>query len=192
MQTSFVALLALSASALAMPSAPAPSEQFTCQNATEGFAWSMTLFLYESAEIFTTPSHQNADGKVSFNISNPGLLSLQSSSGCSGDSVQYPDYFYGNTVYECIDPRTDTNTKTTFAYDSPSALLSVNQTWTCPDATNPITFFAAGSVNLTLITSKRNYSNPDWKMGETYSSKTTVSNGPYLVPITAFHISAIA
>ncbi|EFX05616.1 hypothetical protein CMQ_3685 [Grosmannia clavigera kw1407] len=191
MQTSFVALLALSAGVLASPSAPAPTHAFTCKDANEGFAWSMTLFEYKATEVSTTPAHQNVDGEVSFNISNPALLSLQSSSGCSGSSVQYPDYFYGNIVYECIDPRIDTNTKTTFTYDAPSGLLSINQTWTCPDAKDPVSFFAAGSVNLTLTTSKTSYSNPDWKMGQTYASKTAISTGPSLVPITAFHISAV-
>lgn len=192
MQTTLVSLLALSAGALARPSsAPSPPHEFTCKDANEGFAWSMTLFKYSATEVFTTPAHQNVDGEVAFNISNPALASGQSSSGCSGSSQQYPDYFYGNVVYDCVDPVSSFNTKTTFSFDAPSGLLSVNQSWICPDATDPITFFAAGSVNLTLTTTKSKYTNPDWSIGEIYSNSSAVSTAPALVPITAFKISAV-
>ncbi|EFX04047.1 hypothetical protein CMQ_975 [Grosmannia clavigera kw1407] len=189
MQTTLLSLLALSAGALAAPAAS--TSALTCSQKSEGFAWYITRFQYSGSEVFTTPSHQNDNGQVSFNISNPALVPGQASSGCSARSSQIPDYFYGDIVYDCIDPRNDAYTNTTFKYNAPSGLLSIMQTWTCSDAKDPAVFTASGSVNLTLSCGESTYNNNNWTIGQTYSSTTQVCVSPD-TPAMAFQISAVA
>ncbi|EFX03312.1 hypothetical protein CMQ_3241 [Grosmannia clavigera kw1407] len=148
-------------------------------------------FEYNTIETSSTPAHQVVKGEVSFNISNPALLSLQSTSGCIAQSYKFPNYFYDSDVYHCVDPDSDSKTKTAFTFDSASGLLSINQSWTCPDTTETMSFIASGAVNLTLTTTPTVYSNPNWHVGETFhnSSKySTAVDGP----IMAFQVDRVA
>lgn len=188
MQTTLLSLLAVSAGVLASPT---QTRGLACEKMSESFAWYVTGFQYNATEIFTTPSHQNDDGEIAFHVSNTALMQNQSSTGCFARSSQIPDYFYGNIVYDCIDPRSSSYTNTTFAFNVPTGLLSVNQTWTCMDSGSPTTFYATGAVNMTLDCTDESYKNSNWTLGQTYSNTSkacTALDGP----VFASSISAMA
>lgn len=180
MQSALISVLALSAGALAAPSAP---RALTCSASSKGFAWSVTGFQFNATETYTTPAHQIDNGVVLFNISNPALSPTQVSSGCYASSSQAPDYFYGGNN-DCTDPENDSNTKTTFAFNAEAGTLSVNQTWTCTDTNPPSTFFAAGTVVLSSTCTAGTSQNDNWAAdGTNYKVDTkecTAQDGPLL------------
>ncbi|KAH9886144.1 hypothetical protein F4778DRAFT_759142 [Xylariomycetidae sp. FL2044] len=167
-----------------------------CQAAGFGgdFAWTVKDFDYHASYIFTTPAHQNSWGYVSFNLSNPALAY---EAQCSAASSQLSDFFYGNFPYTCTVPDADaggsTTTETTFDFSRPSGVLDVNQTWVCSDADPqyPTTFHAYGTANLTLSCTVETVNNPDWQIGEIYSSRT-VTCDLVTVPVKPYQITAVA
>ncbi|CAJ2506636.1 Uu.00g078220.m01.CDS01 [Anthostomella pinea] len=161
-----------------------------CQAASFGnFTWTVEDFDYHASYIFTTPAHQNSWGYASFNLTNPALTYKAS---CSASSDQLSDFFYGNFPYKCTVPDGST-TETSFDFSRPSGHLDVNQTWSCSDQDPkyPITVIASGSANLTLDCTDVTQQNPDWQLGQIYSSRT-VTCGLVTVPLKPSQIRAVA
>ncbi|KAI5867895.1 hypothetical protein GGS23DRAFT_543019 [Durotheca rogersii] len=161
-----------------------------CQAASFGnFEWTIEDFVYHSNYIFTTPAHQNSWGYVDFNLTNPAL---EYPAVCSARSNQLSDFFYGTMPYRCTVPDGST-TETTFDFSRPSGALNVNQTWTCSDTDPkyPTTIHAYGSVNLTLSCTDETWINPNWTMGQIYSSRI-VECEPVTLPLKPYLITAVA
>ncbi|KAK3297231.1 uncharacterized protein B0H64DRAFT_121216 [Chaetomium fimeti] len=161
------------ASASPVPS-PSPAEGSTspagCSDTSFGaFAWTAKNFDFHASYIFTTPSHQNSWGYVSFDLLNPAD---QSTTHCEGASNQLSDFFYGTVAYKCND--TARIGETSFDFARPTNQLRVNQTWTCDDKDPkwPTTFTGRGQVDLTLECEDEKWENKEWEMGQIYSSRT--------------------
>jgi len=133
------------------------------------FAWTVKNFDFHASYIFTTPAHQNSWGYVSFDLVNPAD---QSTAHCEAASSQLSDFFYGTVQYKCND--TQRLGSTSFDFARPTNQLRLNQTWTCDDTDPqwPTTFTGRGHVDLPLECTDKTEENPDWQMGEIYSSRT--------------------
>ncbi|KAG6195615.1 hypothetical protein E4U22_007075 [Claviceps purpurea] len=189
MRVSISALL-LAATAMAAP-APAPatvSEPMTHETCTQKSGrtrgWQVKDFDFHASYLFTTPAHQNSAGFVKFTLENPAL---NFTSQCEGRSGQLDDFFYGNFVYKCTQPVP--GVETTFTFSRPSSQLLINQSWACVDEQS--SWKAQGGANLTLDCKDETWKNPDWKQGQTYSSRT-VSCGHVNAPIPINSMSAVA
>lgn len=161
-----------------------------CQKNSFGdFKWIVKDFDYHASYIFSTPSHQISNGYVSFNLTNPALAYDAS---CQAISSQLQEFFYGNMIYTCTVPDGST-TETTFDFSRPSGRLDVNQTWTCSDQDPkyPSTIHAFGTANLTLDCTDKTQENPDWQMGQIYSSRT-VQCTKVTVPMPPYELRAVA
>ncbi|KAG5919175.1 hypothetical protein E4U61_001146 [Claviceps capensis] len=189
MRVSISALL-LAATAMAAP-APAPatvSEPMTHETCTQKSGrtrgWQVKDFDFHASYVFTTPAHQNSVGLVKFTLENSAL---NVTSQCEGRSVQLDDFFYGNFVYKCTQPVP--GVETAFTFSRPSSQLLINQSWACVDEQS--SWKAQGGATLTLDCKDETWTNPDWKQGQTYSSRT-VSCGHVdaLIPINS--MSAVA
>lgn len=165
-----VGLLASAAAVSAAPAAPRDANPGCTAASLGNFDWSIGEFVYNKSITFSTPAHQIASGVVQFNLTNPALAYP---AVCEAYSTQLSDFFYGNIIYNCTSEGPETTT--TFAFNAPAGTLDVNQTWTCSDKDPqyPDTFHYQGSVNLTLSCSESDYKNPDWQIGEIYSSNAT-------------------
>jgi hypothetical protein len=184
-----VAILPLAAAA---PSGVLPRDDNPgCQAASFGdFQWTVEEFDYHASYIFTTPAHQNSWGYVNFNLSNPALTYQAS---CSARSNQLSDFFYGTMNYECTVPDPESPTYTTLSFSRPSGRLDVNQTWVCSDQDPqyPVTINGYGTINLTLSCTDETWENPDWKMGQIYSSRT-ITCDKQTFPLKPYQMTAIA
>lgn len=135
--------------------------------------WTVEQFDFHSSYIFTTPSHQNSWGYVNFTLSNPALDYKPT---CSAQSNQLSDFFYGTVLYECTMPeealsrRSVSQEAAAFTFSRPSGELEVAQSWYCPE--EGARFVAEGGVKLNLNCKDREWQNPDWEMGQIYSSRT--------------------
>lgn len=177
--------------------AAAPSGMSARDSSTPGctsvsydeFSWDVEAFTYHASYTFSTPAHQIASGSVDFNLSNPALGEKVR---CTAYSTQLNDFFYGNFNYDCAAPEGSTS-ETTFAFSRPSGQLDVNQTWTCTDQDPqyPTTFHAYGSVDLDLNCTETNYKNPDWQLGEIYSSRV-ITCEPVTLPLKPHEKTAVA
>jgi hypothetical protein len=154
------------------------------------FQWTVEEFDYHASYIFTTPAHQNSWGYVNFNLTNPALTYEAT---CSGASNQLSDFFYGTMIYHCTVPDPESPTGTTFAFSRPSGQLDINQTWVCSDEDPqyPVTINGYGTVNLTLDCTDETWQNPDWKLGQIYSSRT-VTCGKQTFPLKPYQMTAVA
>ncbi|KAL1900537.1 hypothetical protein Sste5346_002260 [Sporothrix stenoceras] len=166
------ALVGLLASAAAVSAAPTARDANPgCTAASLGnFDWSIAEFVYNKSIVFSTPAHQIDNGIVQFNLTNPALAYP---AVCQAYSTQLSDFFYGNIIYNCTSEGDETTT--TFAFNAPAETLDVNQTWTCSDKDPqyPDTFHYQGSVNLTLDCTSDYYKNPNWEIGQIYTSNLT-------------------
>ncbi|ERS98852.1 uncharacterized protein SPSK_04578 [Sporothrix schenckii 1099-18] len=170
-----VGLLAASAAATASaaPTVAARGDAPACVPPPAGtkYGWSIGEFVFNKSITFSTPAHQIDGGVVQFNLSNP---SLAYPAVCAAYSSQLSEFFYGNIVYNCTTENPDT--ATAFTFNAPTGQLNVNQSWMCIDPDNgpyPTTFAYKASVDLTPACTSSSYKNPDWHMGEIYSSNTT-------------------
>ncbi|CAK7199778.1 hypothetical protein SEUCBS139899_002461 [Sporothrix eucalyptigena] len=152
------------------------------------FDWTISDFVYNTSIVFSTPAHQIPNGVVQFNLTNPALTYT---AVCEAYSTQLSGFFYGNIVYTCTEPSNETTT--TFTFNAGTSELNVNQTWTCSDedAEYPDTFTYAGAVNLTLDCTADSYQNPNWTLGEIYSSNTTYCSQDDII-ITPYLATAVA
>ncbi|RCI08991.1 hypothetical protein L249_4990 [Ophiocordyceps polyrhachis-furcata BCC 54312] len=126
--------------------------------------WTVSDFDYHASYTFSTPAHQIAGGFVNFTLSNP-VLSYKLS--CPATSSQLQDFFYGTMVYKC-ETAAGSGDDATFTFNRPTGELKINQTWSCPSEGSR--FEARGGVTLNLSCRDTKWQNPDWKMGQIYST----------------------
>ncbi|KAG6018207.1 hypothetical protein E4U41_004006 [Claviceps citrina] len=165
MRVSASAALLLATAVLAAPANPVQPDTYSCtQKSTRTREWHVKDFDFHASYIFTTPAHQNSWGYVNFTLENP---SLKFKSHCEGSSNQLSDFFYGNFVYKCTQPTR--NSEASFTFSRPQQQLMINQTWTCAEEGSR--FWAQGGANLTLDCKDETWQNPEWKMGQMYSTR---------------------
>ena len=177
------------------------------------FAWLARSFDYHASYVFTTPAHQNSWGFASFDLFNPAD---KTTAKCEARSSQLQDFFYGTVAYQCDDAGANGGEgrlgKTSFDFSRPEGRVRVNQTWGCDDREpefpyvilfeigeglvtdekHRISFTGRGDLNLTLDCTETFYQNPNWTMGQIYSSrdiKCAVIDEAKVIP---FEMSAIA
>ncbi|KAK4118175.1 hypothetical protein N657DRAFT_584095 [Parathielavia appendiculata] len=169
---SLLPLLGLTATALPIPSPDAADTSASpagCSDISfKSFAWIARNIDFHASYTFTTPAHQNSWGYASFDLYNPAD---QSTAHCEAASNQLNDFFYGTVPYKCND--TQRVGSTSFDFARPNNRLRVNQTWTCNDKEPqwPATFTGRGDVNLTLSCNETTWENPNWTIGQIYSSR---------------------
>lgn len=158
----------LASTALALPN-PSGGKQPTCMAAGQKISdWKVENFDYHASYIFTTPAHQNSWGYVNFTLSNSAV---KYKPVCSASSSQLSDFFYGTVNYDCKIPAKYAGDEATFSFSRPSGDLRINQTWACPEEGGR--FYAEGGVKLPkLKCSDKTWKNPDWQIGEIYTSRT--------------------
>ncbi|OAQ62156.1 hypothetical protein VFPPC_07178 [Pochonia chlamydosporia 170] len=177
--------LLLAGAALAAPSTLDLRAPEKCtQKSTKTKAWAVKDFDYHASYIFTTPAHQNSWGYVNFTLENP---SLKYKAQCSAASNQLDVFFYGNFVYNCTEDVPGDAATFTFSY--PAEELKVNQTWACPGEGSR--FWAQGGAKFNLKCTDKSWQNPDWKMGQTYSTRFINCNH-FDAPVPIESIQAIA
>ncbi|GAB0132997.1 hypothetical protein EsDP_00001417 [Epichloe bromicola] len=165
MHVSACALLLATAAAMAAPSTNDPRKPETCtQKARNAKQWQVKDFDFHASYLFTTPAHQISSGHVNFTLENPAL---GFTSRCEASSGHLDGFFYGDMAYNCTEPVP--GPRTTFTFSRPSGELNVNQTWSCRDEKS--TFWAQGGTKLELDCEDKRWTNPDWKMGQTYSTR---------------------
>ncbi|KAF6824742.1 hypothetical protein CPLU01_10691 [Colletotrichum plurivorum] len=182
--------LLLAAPALATPLArrgdePSPS----CGQRSGRLAeWTLTNFDYHASYIFSTPSHQNSWGYVSFNVSNPVLDYVVS---CEAASSRLSDFFYGEQTYTCTAPDGQ-STETSFTFSRPDGAVTLSQAWTCNDDPKyPARYTAKGGAVADLTCEETYWENSNWTMGELYSQRT-ITCDIITLPVPVKEISAVA
>ncbi|KAK4236176.1 hypothetical protein C8A03DRAFT_45789 [Achaetomium macrosporum] len=166
--SALLALLAVPFTTAFPVSLPRADPQGCSDISFKGFEWVARSFDFHASYVFTTPAHQNSWGYVSFDLYN---TADQSTAHCEAQSNQLSDFFYGTVPYTCND--TLRSGSTTFDFARPNNRLRVNQTWTCDDKDPqwPITFTGYGDANLTLDCTDTTWKNPNWTLGQIYSSR---------------------
>jgi len=158
------------------------------------FAWSLKGFRFEASFTFTTPAHQNSWGYLDFNVTNPatGVEAI-----CSARSNQLSDFFYATFPYTCKTPNGagvyDYDPNTRFDFERAIGQLRFNQTWTCrdQDPEYPARFTAYGMADLSLDCNETMYRNPNWTMGQIYSSRQ-IKCLPVTLDISPYEMEAVA
>lgn len=156
--------LLLAGAALALPATTDDATSCTAESSRVK-EWTVRDFDFHASYVFTTPAHQNSWGYANFTLENPVL---DYKPICSAQSNWLNDFFYGSVVYDCKGG--PEGNEATFTYSRPSGDLRINQTWHCPDENSR--FEAEGGVKLDLDCEEEKWQNPDWDMGELYSSRT--------------------
>jgi len=150
-----VAVVSLAASTLSLPSRKHTT--FCLEDIT-----------YNSSVIYSTPAHLAvAQGQVSFNLVNSAV---PYATHCSAFSVQPFDFFYGEVVYQC-DAVPDVVGSTNFTFSEPDGVFAVNSTWSCGEGSETILGYGTGTAALDCSTNT--YTNPNWTVGDIYSTTTT-------------------
>lgn len=168
MQSIFTTLL-LAGSALALPTITlsARDDDTSCMaRGAKVTEWQVHDFDYHASYIFSTPSHQISQGYVNFTLENPAV---DYRPVCSASSGQLSDFFYGTMTYQCDVPINGDSAS--FTFSRPSGELKLEQTWQCAEEGGR--FQAKGGVTLELNCEDTGTQvNPDWEMGQTYSTRT--------------------
>lgn len=157
-------LVAGSALALALPTSTNSTNQTCMSKGEKVSAWTVENFDFHASYIFTTPAHQNSWGNVNFVLINPAL---DYKAVCRASSDQLYDFFYDFSNWDCDVP-VDGDTAS-FSFNRPNGALAINQTWNC--LAEGGRFYAHGSTTLDLKCDESTWQNPDWKQGETYSTR---------------------
>ncbi|KXX73715.1 hypothetical protein MMYC01_207260 [Madurella mycetomatis] len=187
-----LALLPALLSATSVSASPIRPRQAACTTTSfESFAWLARQFDFHASYVFRTPSHQNSWGYVSFDLFNPAD---QSTTHCQAQSNQLSEFFYGTVPYRCDDEGAGRSGRTSFDFDRATGRVRLNQTWTCTDQDPqwPITFTGRGEVNFALDCTETTYQNPNWTIGETYSSREIKCTPIEETKIVPFELSAVA
>ena len=171
MYKSLLSILFLAGSALAAPTARQENE--CVKRSMSVTKWDVEQFDFHSSYIFTTPSHQNSWGYSNFTLSNPAVAYKPI---CSAHSNQLSDFFYGTVSYRCEVPEgLSALDEASFTYSRPSGALRLDQTWSCP-GDDGAWFRAKGGVKLNLTCDEKKWTNPEWKQGQIYSTRTITCN----------------
>ncbi|KAK1673542.1 hypothetical protein BDP55DRAFT_218669 [Colletotrichum godetiae] len=162
----FLSTLLLLAPALASPIA---QREETCgQKSGKLSEWTLTSFDYHASYIFSTPSHQNSWGYISFNVSNPVL------------------------DYTCTPPEGGESTTTSFTWSTPEKAVTLNQSWTCNDDPKyPARYTAKGGAVADLQCEETFWQNDNWTIGQIYSTRN-INCGIITLPTPIKEISAVA
>ncbi|KAH6681305.1 hypothetical protein B0J14DRAFT_647716 [Halenospora varia] len=122
---------------------------------------------YHSSVVYSTPAHlATKSGTVEFNLTNPAV---PYTTHCTGYSMQYPDFFYGDIVYNCDAVPSNTDAKATFTFSYPGQSFSVNQTWSCDGKS----FTVSGSGKANMACTNDVWTNSNWTLGQLYSIYST-------------------
>ncbi|KAL2132476.1 hypothetical protein VTI74DRAFT_3750 [Chaetomium olivicolor] len=180
-----LSLLAIPWASTASPVALPRSEPGCSDISFKSFAWEVHNFDFHASYIFTTPAHQNSWGFVSFELYNPAD---KTSTHCEASSNQLQDFFYGTVQYKCGD-----SGSTSFDFSRPANQLRVNQSWVCDDKDPqwPTTFTGRGEVTLPLDCTDETWQNPNWELGQIYSSRN-IKCKPVQATIVPFELTAVA
>ncbi|KAF9880110.1 hypothetical protein CkaCkLH20_02064 [Colletotrichum karsti] len=162
----------LSALLLLTPALAAPlvaRDEPSCgQKSGKVSEWTLTDFDFHASYIFSTPSHQNSWGYISFNVTNPVLDYAVS---CGAASSRLNDFFYGEQVYQCKAPDGE-STATSFTFSRPDGAVTLNQSWTCNDDPQyPARYTAKGNAVADLKCEETSWQNPNWTIGQFYSTR---------------------
>ncbi|KAH6683567.1 hypothetical protein F5X68DRAFT_22816 [Plectosphaerella plurivora] len=132
--------------------------------------WELEDFDFHASYIFSTPSHQNSWGNVTFTAFN----SVHNTrTRCSAKSNRLNDFFYGEVEYAC-DTNGDANLGAAkFTFNRPSGEVTMEQTWYCHDNPNfpPARFTAKGDVVTQLKCEETTFENGNWTMGSSFSQR---------------------
>lgn len=108
------------------------------------FSWSLSLE-YHAFWYFTTPSHQNSWGTVTFNLTNPAVGSqVRTARGtihCQADSSRLSDFFYGDQWFPCLPSSPEVAAvlpDTQFRFFTHNR-FDLNQIWVCNESLKPKT-----------------------------------------------------
>ncbi|KAM7187332.1 hypothetical protein V8F33_011322 [Rhypophila sp. PSN 637] len=160
------------------------------------FKWGISNFVFNSTVVYTTPAHQNSWGYVNFDVENPAVAAGNgrgdSEAVCSASSNRLNDFFYGDIPYNCTSAPSDRRA-TTFDFNLDSRLLRLNESWVCSDVDPeyPTIFTAGGAVTMNLECNTKSWTNPNWTMGDIYSSTITTCQ-PVDLSLSPDQISAVA
>ncbi|KAK1964077.1 hypothetical protein LY78DRAFT_170271 [Colletotrichum sublineola] len=180
--------LLLLAPALASPVARRQEEATCGHKSAKVSEWTLTGFDYNASYIFTTPSHQNSWGYISFNVSNPAL---DYDVSCTAASNRLYDFFYGEQVYNCSPPEGQ-SAATSFTWSYPDRTLALNQSWTCNDDPKyPARYTARGGAVANLTCEETSWQNGNWTLGQIYSQRN-IKCDIITLPTPVKEISAIA
>lgn len=136
--------------------------QPSCASSSMSASLALDTFINTGSWTFTTPAHQNANGYINFDTTN-SVLGTQTR--CWATSTRLTDFFYGMIDYECEDD------VTSFSFSQLNdGLLEVNTTWSC-DAEGKTFQGTTGQINLGLECDETYWQNPNWTMGQLYSSR---------------------
>ncbi|KAK0384701.1 hypothetical protein NLU13_7179 [Sarocladium strictum] len=172
---SFIATILLAGSALALPNPIGSPQMPNCVAIGENFkGWTIEDFDFHSSMTYPTPSHLDGNGYLSFALANPGT---EYRAQCVGSAHRPMDFFYSGDVWNCQIPGMPNGDHATFSFDRASGMLTIDQTWACPDS--GAKFTASGAVKLDLDCEESSYQNPKWEEGQIYSSHST-----YCKPVT--------
>jgi hypothetical protein len=92
--------------------------------------WQLEDFDFHASYVFSTPSHQNSWGYVSFTAVNPVH---DTRTKCSAQSNRLNDFFYGDVEYACETDGDRNLGVAKFTFDRPSGEVTMEQTWYCHD-----------------------------------------------------------
>ncbi|KAM0271638.1 hypothetical protein ACHAQH_009026 [Verticillium albo-atrum] len=194
MHASLIPLL-LAPLALATPILPRADNQ-TCFSTTSAVkSWELTSLDYHASYIFSTPSHQNSWGYVSFTLEN---AALGTKTKCEAASSRLNDFFYGDVDYECEAPEGEAPegeprlSETKFRFDRPGGEVTVEQSWYCFDEPQfPSRITAKGGQDVELDCEETYTENKNWTVGEIYSQRD-VKCGMLDLTVPVEEISAVA
>ncbi|KAM0548559.1 hypothetical protein ACHAPJ_009882 [Fusarium lateritium] len=183
-------LMATSAMAVAIPSAP-QGETLSLEKRESCMAkggkvtkWTVTDFVYEAVYTHNTPTKTTNTGTVKFTLENSAT---SYKANCQAKSNKANDFFYGNTDFDCDVPLKGDSA--TFTYDRKSGKLGIFQHWSC--AKEGGWYEAKGNANIKPKCNEKKWQNPHYKTGDkTYSSRrVTCEQKSFKVPI--LEISAV-
>jgi len=135
---------------------------------------------YSSQMIYSTPAHLAvSSGTIAFNLTN---TAVGYTTHCTASSSQLTDYFYGNIDYTCDapPPSAGADAAASFTFSKPDGAFTVNETWSCRGDK----YKGSGSGVAKLDCKTDFWQNPNWSIGQLYST-TTVSCTPVDLPIPA-------
>jgi hypothetical protein len=117
--------------ALAAPQAyPTQPPAETCgRRSPQAKSLQLTNFYLHSREEFTTPSHQNSYGYLSFEVHNPILDYVIQ---CDTMSTTLPEFYSAGREWTCYAPP-GIGGSVTFSYDRSTGKLDLIQKWVCYD-----------------------------------------------------------
>ncbi|KAG8406420.1 hypothetical protein J3459_012163 [Metarhizium acridum] len=129
--------------------------------------WRITGFEYRDERVAIASSQVNY-GLANFTLQNSALSHKTT---CTGLSTRSPNFFTGDTAYDCAVLPDDKGDLSSFTFDRATGLLRINQTWVCErDGSR---FGGQGHVKLDLKCGE-NQSVSNSPLGGNYSDRAVV------------------